>query len=155
VFFGGYLLAWLAFSLGAVLAQWVLERLGLVHMMAMWSLDRWLSGALLIAAGAYQLTPLKEVCLRSCRSPAESLSRGWRPGRLGALRMGLRHGAYCVGCCWLLMALLFAGGIMNLLWIAGLALFVLVEKVAPHGRLIGRAAGAMLLAGGIYVLAVA
>lgn len=155
VFLAGYLLAWLAFSLAAVLGQWGLERLGLVHAMTMWSLDRWLSGALLVAAGVYQLTPLKEVCLRACRSPAETLARGWRPGRWGAVRLGLRHGAYCVGCCWLLMALLFVGGIMNLLWIAGLALFVLLEKVAPHGRLVGQVAGAMLLAAGAYVLALA
>ena len=148
----GYLIAWLAFSAVAVLLQWGMERLGLMHMMMMWSLDKWLSGALLIAAGAYQLSPLKDMCLRQCRSPAEFLSRRWREGHAGALRIGLLHGLYCVGCCWILMALLFVGGIMNLLWIAGLAIFVLAEKVAPRGHLIGRVAGAALLVAGLYVV---
>jgi len=149
----GYLIAWLAFSTAAVSVQWGLERLGLVHMMMMWSLDKWLSAAFLFAAGAYQLSPLKEICLRSCRSPFEFLSRHWRRGRAGALRMGLGHGLYCVGCCWTVMALLFVGGIMNLLWIAGLALFVLIEKVAPFGRRIGRLAGVAMLAASAYVAA--
>jgi predicted metal-binding membrane protein len=152
IFALGYLASWLGFSAAAVAAQWALERLGLMHMMMMWSLERWLTAALLIAAGAYQLSPLKEVCLRACRAPAAFLSRHWRPGRGGALRLGLVHGLYCVGCCWALMALLFAGGIMNLVWIGGLALFVLVEKTAPHGRTIARAAGAVLIAAGGYVL---
>jgi predicted metal-binding membrane protein len=152
-FAGGYLLAWLAFSAAAVAAQWALERLGLTHAMMMWSLDRWLSGALLVAAGLYQLTPLKAFCLRQCRMPAAFLARHWRPGIAGALRLGFRHGLYCVGCCWLLMALLFAGGIMNLVWIAGLALFVLAEKLLPVGGIVARGGGVLLLVGGAYILA--
>jgi predicted metal-binding membrane protein len=151
-FAGGYVVAWLAFSVAAVLGQWALERLGLVHMMMMWSLDRWLSGAILIAAGLYQLTPLKAYCLRQCRMPAEFLARHWRPGTAGAVRLGMLHGVYCVGCCWMLMALLFVGGVMNLAWIAALAVLVLAEKAFPVGRWIGRAAGAALIIWGIATL---
>jgi predicted metal-binding membrane protein len=154
-FASGYLVAWLAFSAAAVLAQWGLERFGLMHAMMMWSLDRWLSAGILIAAGAYQLSPLKEICLRQCRMPAEFLARHWREGQAGAVRLGLLHGLYCVGCCWLLMALLFAGGIMNLVWIAALAILVLAEKLLPGGRVVARATGAALLAGGVWVLAAA
>lgn len=151
----GYLASWLAFSVAAVVLQWTLERLGLLHAMMMWSLDRWLSAGLLIAAGLYQLTPLKHMCLRHCRSPAGFLSQHWRKGQLGAFRMGLDHGVYCVGCCWFLMALLFAGGVMNLVWIAGLAIFVLIEKLAPHGQWIARTGGALCMGGGIWILAAA
>ena len=150
----GYLLAWLGFSAAAVLAQWALERLGLMHAMMMWSLDGWLTGAILIAAGAFQLSPLKDICLGSCRMPAAFLARHWREGNAGAVRMGAAHGLYCVGCCWLLMALLFAGGIMNLVWIAVLALLVLAERALPKGRLVSRAAGVLLLAAGLYVLVI-
>jgi predicted metal-binding membrane protein len=150
-FASGYLLVWLAFSLAATAAQWGLEQAGLVHAMAMWSIDSTLTGAVLIAAGIYQLTPLKRTCLRQCRAPAQFLSRHWRPGSAGALRLGAVHGLNCVGCCWVLMALLFAGGIMNLVWIAGIALFILLEKVAPHGPLVGRLSGAVLLAAGLYI----
>jgi predicted metal-binding membrane protein len=107
-----------------------------------------LAGGVLIAAGLYQWTPLKQACLRRCRSPLEFIVNEWREGTRGAVAMGLRHGGYCLGCCWLLMLLLFVGGIMNLAWIAGLALFVLIEKVAPLGHWIGRAAGAGLIAWG-------
>lgn len=150
----GYLASWLAFSAMAVVVQWTLERLGLMHMMMMWSADRWLSAALLMAAGLYQLSPLKNVCLLACRSPVEFLSRHWRRGRAGALRLGLAHGLYCVGCCWALMALLFVGGIMNLVWIAGLATVVLVEKIAPYGQQVARVTGAALVVTAIYVIAV-
>lgn len=138
-----------------MLAQWALERLGLMHAMMMWSLDGWLTGAILIAAGAYQLSPLKDICLGSCRMPARFLARHWRPGNAGAVRMGAAHGLYCVGCCWLLMALLFAGGIMNLFWIAVLALLVLAERALPMGRRVSRAAGVLLIAAGVYVIAIA
>jgi predicted metal-binding membrane protein len=105
---------------------------------------------LLIAAGIYQLTPLKNACLRNCRAPAHFLSSHWRTGNLGAFRMGLRLGAYCVGCCWILMGLLFVGGVMNLLWIAAIAIFVLLEKTIPFGDLSGRIAGlAMILTGAL------
>ena len=116
---------------------------------AMTLADRVSAGALLIAAGLYQLSPLKSACLRQCRSPAQFLSRHWRPGVVGALRLGMLHGAYCVGCCWLLMALLFVGGVMNFAWIAALTLIVGTEKLVPRGDLVGRAAGAALIAWGV------
>lgn len=151
----GYLLAWLGFSVAATTLQWMLQRVGLVHTMTMWSTSFTLTGGLLMAAGLYQLTPLKHACLEHCRSPAEFLSRHWRPGRSGALGMGAAHGAYCLGCCWFLMALLFAGGIMNLVWIAGLAILVLAEKVAPLGHWLARTSGIAMIAASIYVLLVA
>ena len=148
----GYLISWLGFSAGATFAQWGLERLGLVHAMKMWSLDPWLSGGILIAAGVYQISPFKDVCLRHCRSPAQFLSQRWRKGSWGALRLGVVHGLFCVGCCWVLMALLFVGGVMNLVWIAGLSAFVLVEKVVPRGQFVSRVSAFALLSGGAYVL---
>ena len=151
-FAGGYLIGWLVFSLAATALQWALEQAGLVHTMMMWSTSPWLSASFLIAAGIYQVTPLKNVCLDNCRSPIEFLSRHWRKGNWGALRMGLDHGLYCVGCCWFLMVLLFVGGVMNLVWIAGLAVFVLIEKLAPRGDLVGKAAGVLMLAAGGYLL---
>ncbi|MBU2581481.1 MAG: DUF2182 domain-containing protein [Alphaproteobacteria bacterium] len=152
-FAAGYLLAWMGFSLLATALQWSLENAGLLHAMTMWSIEPVFTAALLIAAGAYQLTPLKTVCLQHCRSPAHFLSRNFKPGSFGALRMGLTHGAYCLGCCWFLMALLFAGGLMNLVWVAGLAAYVLIEKIAPHGQWIARLSGIALIAAGLYVLA--
>lgn len=154
-FAAGYLVAWLAFSAAAVFAQWGLERLGLVHAMMMWSLDRSLSAAILVAAGLYQLSPFKDRCLRRCRMPAEFLARHWRPGLAGAVRLGVAHGAYCVGCCAMLMALLFVGGIMNLFWIGALAILVLAEKLVPGGRGLARMIGVALLAAGAYVFAAA
>ncbi len=154
-FLFGYLLVWFGFSVAATTAQWLLERLGVVHGMTMWSIDSAFSSAVLIFAGLYQLTPLKRVCLDHCRSPAEFLSRHWRPGRRGALRLGIVHGAYCLGCCWVLMALLFVGGVMNLVWIAGLAIIVLIEKIAPYGQWIARITGLILIAAGLGVLALA
>jgi predicted metal-binding membrane protein len=110
--------------------------------------------AVLIAAGAYQLSPLKSACLSQCRSPAQFLSRHWRPGVAGAIRLGLLHGGDCVGCCWALMALLFVGGVMNIGWIVLLTMIVAVEKLAPGGAWIGRAAGVALIAwGGALLLA--
>lgn len=132
-FAAGYLLVWGAFSFAATLLQWALERIGLIDMM-MESVSVGLSAAILIAAGIWQFTPLKRACLVHCRSPLHFVIHGFRPGVGGALRMGMTHGLYCVGCCWFLMALLFYGGVMNLWWIAGLALYVLVEKAAPAAR---------------------
>jgi predicted metal-binding membrane protein len=109
--------------------------------------------ALLIAAGIYQFTPLKNACLKNCRAPAHFISRYWRTGTLGAFRLGLRFGAYCVGCCWILMALLFVGGVMNLLWIAAIAIFVLLEKTIPFGDVSGRIAGAAMILVGALSLA--
>ena len=144
----GYLLSWACFSLVATVLQWGLERAGFLHQMWMWSINLYLTAALLIAAGLYQLTPVKLACLQHCRSPAQYLAEHFQPGAQGALRLGWKHGLYCLGCCWFLMALLFAGGIMNIIWIAGLAIYVLIEKLAPQGQLVARVAGfAMLLVG--------
>jgi predicted metal-binding membrane protein len=106
----------------------------------------------LIGAGAYQVTPLKQVCLQHCRSPVHFLTSHWRNGTSGAFRMGLAHGKYCVGCCWVLMALLFVGGVMNLLWIAALAIFVLTEKIVPYGILLNRATGGLLVLSGVWLI---
>jgi predicted metal-binding membrane protein len=154
IFAAGYLLVWGAFSLVAVSAQWGLERSGLLSS-TMASTSVLLGAGLLIAAGIYQLTPLKHVCLRHCRSPISFITQHWRPGEFGALRMGAEHGAFCTGCCWFLMVLLFYGGIMNLYWIVGLALFVLLEKTIPAGHWLGRVAGVLLIAwGGALILVV-
>ena len=145
-FAAGYLMAWLGFSLAAGALDWALAQGGLDS--AMGSRSRWLSGGVLIAAGVYQFSPLKGMCLAQCRAPALFLTRHWRPGASGALRLGMLHGVHCVGCCWMLMALLFVGGVMNLAWIALLALLVLAERAAPAGQWIGRASGGVLIAWG-------
>jgi predicted metal-binding membrane protein len=149
----GYLLAWGVFSAIATGLQWSLERAGLIHQMLMWSINPLFSAAILIVAGLYQLTPLKRACLKHCRSPAQFLSQNFRPGVAGAAHLGWKHGLYCLGCCWFLMALLFVGGIMNLIWIAGLAVFVLIEKVAPKGELVARIAGVAMVVIGLLVAA--
>jgi len=145
-FAGGYLALWILFSLVAVALQWMLERAGALSVL-MNSRSMLMSGALLIAAGLYQLTPLKSACLKQCRAPASFMAAHWRRGVFGAWR-GLEHGLYCVGCCAVLMLLLFVGGIMNLVWIAGLTLFVALEKLAPFGAAAVRAAAALLIAAG-------
>jgi len=152
-FAAGYLLVWLGFAIAAAALHWTFERTGLVSAM-MGSESRWLSGAVLIAAGLYQLSPLKALCLAHCRAPASFLSQHWRPGAAGAVRLGAMHGAYCVGCCWVLMALLFVGGVMNLVWIAALAALVLAEKLARRGQWIGSGIGVALLAWGAATLLV-
>jgi len=150
LFAAGYLLVWTAFSAVATTAQWALRELGLVSDM-MVSSSAMLSGTLLLAAGVYQLSPLKRACLHHCQAPFAFVMQHWRGGPAGALAMGLHHGAFCLGCCWLVMALLFVGGVMNLLWIALLALFVLLEKVLP-GSWLSRGAGvALTLAGGVLL----
>jgi predicted metal-binding membrane protein len=154
VFAAGYLLAWLGFSVAATLLYWLLERNMLVSAATMASQSRWLSGVVLIAAGVYQLTPFKNACLSHCRAPGAFLSRQWRPSVVGALRAGALHGLFCVGCCWLLMALLFVGGVMNLAWIAALAALVLVEKIFTAGPWIGRATGVILIVWGTATLLV-
>lgn len=151
-FAAGYLLVWLAFSLAAAALQWLLVKAGLISELMMSSQSRWLSGGLLIAAGLYQLSPLKGLCLEHCRSPTQFISSHWRPGPLGAVRLGLLHGAYCVGCCWALMALLFVGGVMNLIWIVALSILVLVEKLTPVGPIIARGLGAILVIWGAALL---
>jgi predicted metal-binding membrane protein len=151
VFLGGYLLAWAGFSILATLAQWGLHSAALLSPM-MVSTSPILGGLVLLAAGIFQWTPLKYTCLARCRSPLGFLMTDWREGHRGALIMGLRHGMYCVGCCWFLMALLFVAGVMNLLWVAAIAAFVLVEKVVPHGDLVGRVAGGILVLVGLVML---
>jgi len=150
----GYLAAWLVFSIAAASLQFALVRTGLLESMMLRSASAALSATVLLAAGVYQLTPLKLVCLRQCRGPVEFLVRHWRRGRSGAFLMGVRHGAWCIGCCWMLMALLFVGGVMNLAWIALLTLLVAAEKIAPGGVWVGRAAGTVLIAWGIATLLV-
>jgi predicted metal-binding membrane protein len=151
-FTAGYLACWLGFSALAVALQFALERLGLLDGMTMWSVNRWLTGGLLIAAAVYQLSPIKQACLGHCRSPAAFLAQHRRPGAAGAFRLGLVHGSYCLGCCWVLMLLLFAAGIMNLVWIVGLALLVLVEKLVPVGRQLAPVTAALLAAAGVYAI---
>ncbi|WP_158671939.1 DUF2182 domain-containing protein [Bradyrhizobium guangdongense] len=152
-FTSGYLLAWFGFSLAATSAQWALERAALLTPM-MVSASKIVAGILLILAGLYQWTPLKDVCLSQCQAPLGFiLSRGgFRATATGSLMLGLRHGIYCLGCCWALMALLFALGVMNLFWIASLAILVLLEKVTPSGRLIARTVGVAYFVGGVWML---
>ena len=151
IFVAGYLIAWAAFSIGVSVAQWGLHAAALLSPM-MTSTTPILGGILLIAGGIYQWTPLKYACLVHCRTPMSFLMTSWRPGRRGALIMGLHHGLFCVGCCWVLMALLFVAGVMNVLWVGAIAAFVFIEKVAPRGEFIGRAAGVLLAAVGLWVL---
>lgn len=141
----GYLAVWLAFSVAAAALQKALEPTGLISEMMLWSRNALLSAVVLAAAGVYQFSGLKHACLAQCRAPARFLMEYWRPGRTGGFMLGVRHGGYCIGCCWLLMALLFVGGIMNLIWIAALMLFVLVEKLAPAGPSFGKVCGALMI----------
>jgi len=152
VFTLGYLLVWMLYAAAAATAQWELHRLALLSP-AMASASPLLGGGLLVGAGVYQWMPLKGACLSHCRSPLGFFSTEWREGAWGALLMGMRHGTFCVGCCWLLMALLFVAGVMNLLWVATIAAFVLVEKLVPGGDRLGRVAGAVLIGCGVWLLA--
>ena len=147
----GYISIWSLFSCAATLVQYCLDEAALLSPM-MVANNPIFGASLLTAAGLYQLTPIKNACLEHCRSPAHFISENWKPGRLGALRMGLEHGAFCLGCCWILMGLLFFGGVMSLLWIAGITLFVLVEKVIPHGISGGRLAGVGMTLCGLILL---
>ncbi|MBL4691595.1 MAG: DUF2182 domain-containing protein [Rhodospirillales bacterium] len=151
IFAAGYIVIWTVFSLAATILQWGLQGVGLLSPM-MASTSAAFSGLVLVAAGIYQWTPFKNACLRNCQTPLGFLMTRWRDGAGGAFRMGLAHGAYCVGCCWILMGLLFVGGVMNLLWIAVLAMFVLLEKVTPPGPLLPRLTGTALIAWGGWVL---
>jgi predicted metal-binding membrane protein len=144
IFMAGYLAVWLLFSIVAALAQ------SLLTGPAMALSNRSGEAAVLIAAGLYQLSPLKSACLSQCRSPAQFISRHWRPRWDGAMRLGILHGAYCVGCCWLLMALLFVGGVMNMLWVVALAALVAAEKILPRGDWLARAAGAAFIIWGAW-----
>lgn len=152
-FVGAYLLVWLVFAIAGTLGQWMLQRRGWVDPMAL-STSAVPAALLLLLAGVYQFSPLKRVCLRSCRTPLAFLLGSWRPGVGGAVAMGLRHGLLCLGCCWALMALLFVGGVMNVPWVAALAVAVAIEKMAPGGeRIAGWLGAALVLAGTLKLLA--
>lgn len=148
-----YLALWTGFAAFAALAQALLIAAGLVGEMSLAAGDRRVAGALLLLAGLYQLTPLKRACLEQCRSPLSFILRLSRPGAAGALRLGAAHGAYCLGCCWALMLLLFVGGVMNLAWIAGLAFLVLIEKFAPARLRLTPLIAAALVVGGAVLIA--
>jgi predicted metal-binding membrane protein len=151
----GYLAIWLVFSIAASLIQWALVYAGSVSEMMMWSTNVRLSGGVLIAAGIYQLTPLKTACLTRCRNPVQFLAAKWQKGAMGALRMGIEHGTFCLGCCFFLMLLLFVGGVMNVVWIAGLTVYVALEKLTKWGPQFARAAAFGLIGLGLGLFALA
>jgi predicted metal-binding membrane protein len=151
LFASAYLIVWAGFSILAVTVQWGLDAMVLLSPVLV-SASVILGGGLLIAAGIYQLTPLKQACLKHCRSPLQFVLTRWRSGADGAFRMGIEHGAYCVGCCWFLMGLLFFGGVMNLYWIGGIAVFVLLEKIIPMGHWMSHVVGIALMIWGVVVL---
>ena len=151
LFASSYVVVWAGFAVIAALANWALQSRGFMTSMMGSALPLW-GGGLLIAAGLYQFTPLKFACLNKCRSPLAFLMSEWREGRLGTFVMGLRHGMYCVLCCWALMALLFVLGVMNLAWIALLATFVLIEKLATSGPWFSRASGLLLIGWGAWMV---
>ena len=152
LFLLGYLCAWAFFSVAACLLQAQLEANGLASPIMMQSTSTYLSGALLVMAGIYQFTTLKNICLDKCRSPAEFLAENTRKGEFGALIMGVHHGAFCLGCCWALMALLFVGGVMNLYWIIGIALYVAIEKLLPQLSWLNKVLGVSLIGAGILLI---
>ena len=151
IFFLGYLLVWIVFSAGATVAQWGLHSAALLSP-EMISVTPLLGGFLLVFSGVYQFTPLKRACLAHCRTPLGFLMTEWREGTKGALSMGMRHGIYCVGCCWLMMSLLFVAGVMNLLWVALIAACILVEKIVPAGQWVSRAIGFLTIGWGAWLL---
>jgi predicted metal-binding membrane protein len=147
----GYLIVWIGFSACAAVLQWALHEAAMLSP-AMAASNPRVAGAIVIAAGVYQLTPWKGVCLTHCRSPLGFLMSSWRDGATGALRMGIGHGAHCLGCCWALMCVLFAVGVMNLLWVAALTGVVLLEKVGPAGAIVARVAGVVMIGVGFLVV---
>jgi predicted metal-binding membrane protein len=151
VFAGTYVAVWAGFSLLAAALQWALAAQGLISADKLALRHTWVAGGLLVAAGLYQATPLKQACLSRCRSPLSFLMTGWRPGWRGAIRLGLSHGLFCLGCCWLLMTLLFAGGVMNPALVVVLALVVLIEKVAPAGKFVSLAIGGLAVGAGLWL----
>ena len=153
LFLVGYLGVWAVFSAVATGLQALAEFWGLANGRMMAIDGRWLAALVFIAAGLYQLSNLKEACLTHCKSPAHFLAEHRHPGALGAVRTGARHGIYCLGCCWALMALLFVGGVMNLYWIVGIAIYVLLEKFMPDTRFLVRSTGVGLMSFGAYLLA--
>ena len=152
VFGLGYAFVWAGFSLCAALAQWVLHQAAMLSP-AMATSNHRVGGAILIAAGVYQLTPFKGACLTRCRSPLGFLMTNWRDGTTGTFAMGLRHGSYCLGCCWALMCVLFVVGVMNLVWVAALSVLVLAEKIGPGAAILARVAGALMIVAGVVVAA--
>ncbi len=151
LFAWGYLVSWGIFSLIATALQWWFESVGWLTPMLS-SSNTIFGGLLLILAGVYQLTPIKRACLKHCRNPILFLHNHWHSGNLGAFRMGIFHGFYCLACCWFLMGLLFVGGVMNLYWIAGLAIYVLIEKSIPTGHWFGSLTGIVLSIWGVWML---
>jgi len=155
-FVSGYLAMWVLFSVGATVVQWGLHEAAMLSPM-MVATSQMLGATLLVVAGVYQLTPWKAVCLNHCRAPAHFIADHWRPGAWGTFRLGLHHGAFCLGCCWALMGLLFVGGVMNVLWIAAIAGFVFLEKVLPMSHWsagLGWVAGIGLIVSGVWMLIV-
>jgi predicted metal-binding membrane protein len=152
-FLGGYILAWIGFSVLATAAQWSLDRAALLTA-NMTSASAIFGSLVLIAAGLYQWSPFKDRCLSQCQSPLQFIQHhgGFRPDPFGSVRLGVSHGTYCVGCCWTLMVLLFVGGVMNVLWISAIAILVLAEKVIPAGRLVPRIAGIIFAFAGTWLL---
>jgi predicted metal-binding membrane protein len=146
-FTAGYIVMWTVFSFAVTLLQWQLDRAALLSPL-MVARSPQLGAALLVAAGIYQWLPVKNSCLKHCQSPFHFISNSWRAGTAGAFWMGVSHGTFCIGCCWVLMLLLFVGGVMNMLWIAAITVFVLLEKVVPLGRHGGRVAGILMVAAG-------
>lgn len=151
LFCSAYGLVWVGFALGATALQWALERLALLSP-GMRSSSTALGAGLLLVAGIYQWSPSKAVCLEHCRGPLHFLLGYWRPGVLGGWRMGLAHGAYCLGCCWALMGLLFVVGVMNLLWVAVIGAFILLEKNLRQGLWLSRICGVLLLGWSLWLL---
>ena len=149
-FVSGYVVIWIAFSLFATTAQWGLDQAALLSPM-MVSNSVGLGAVLIVTAGIYQWLPIKDKCLQQCRSPVDFITSHWQKGMTGAFRMGLSHGMFCLGCCWVLMSLLFVGGVMNLLWIAAITLFVLLEKILPLGDAGGRVIGLLMIATGAVI----
>jgi predicted metal-binding membrane protein len=152
-FVSGYLLAWIAASMLATALNWGLHIGGALSSM-MGQVSPVIGGILLIAAGVYQWTPLKNACLDHCRSPLTFLIQNWRDGITGATMMGLHHGIYCIGCCWLLMALLFVLGVMNLVWVAILTVIVLSEKLLPQGQVVSRILGVLIIFWGGWLVTI-
>ena len=152
VFLAGYVIVWAGFSLAATTGNWGLHQASLLSSMMGASTSGYLGGALLLLAGLFQWSPLKYACLKQCRTPMGFMMTSWRDGQGGALRMGLEHGVYCLGCCWALMLLLFVLGIMNLVWIAALAAFVLAEKVGPKPEWVSRGTGVLMLGWGAWAI---
>jgi len=152
MFISGYLIAWGGYAVVASLIQWRMLQAGLMSEM-MVGINPVLNGGLLILAGCYQLSRLKDACLTHCRTPLQFFLSSWKSGNAGALQMGIKHGAYCVGCCWALMVLMFFFGAMNLIWIAGLSVIMLAEKILPRGDLFGKGIGIGFFVWGVILIA--